>query len=51
MDLLLQKAIGCDETAVNTGHIGEVIRLLELYVLRPLQWFAACKRTVITTFN
>ncbi|KAE8747832.1 hypothetical protein FOCC_FOCC005444 [Frankliniella occidentalis] len=32
-------SIGCDGTAVNTGHKGGVIRLLELKLQRPLQWF------------
>lgn len=32
-------AVGCDGTNVNTGAIGGVIRLLEEYLSRPLQWF------------
>lgn len=32
-------AIGCDGTAVNTGHKGGVIRNLEIHLKRPLQWF------------
>jgi hypothetical protein len=32
------KAIGCDGTAVNTGHNGGVIRQLEESVGHPLQW-------------
>jgi len=31
-------AIGCDETNVNTGATGGVIRLLEQQFRRPLQW-------------
>jgi len=31
--------IGCDGTAVNTGKHGGIIRLLELHVTHPLQWF------------
>jgi len=31
--------IGCDGTAVNTGHKGGIIRLLEMHLNRPLQWF------------
>ncbi|CAH0555064.1 unnamed protein product [Brassicogethes aeneus] len=30
--------IGCDGTAVNTGHKGGVLRLLEEYCGGPLQW-------------
>ena len=33
------KAIGCDGTAVNTGHKGGIIRLLEEKLERPLHWF------------
>jgi hypothetical protein len=32
-------AVGCDGTVVNTGITGGVIRLLELELGRPLQWF------------
>lgn len=32
-------AVGCDGTAVNTGHRGGVIRLLEEKLNRPLHWF------------
>ena len=32
-------AIGCDGTAVNTGHKGGTIRLLEVHLKRPLHWF------------
>lgn len=32
-------AIGCDGTAVNTGHKNGVIALLEKHLKRPLQWF------------
>lgn len=32
-------AIGCDGTAVNTGHKNGVIALLEKHFGRPLQWF------------
>ncbi|GBN79846.1 hypothetical protein AVEN_76905-1 [Araneus ventricosus] len=38
MSLLSQSVIGCDGTNVNTGWKGGVIRLLETYVGRPLQW-------------
>lgn len=31
-------AIGCDGTVVNTGNKNGVIRMLELYLKRPLQW-------------
>lgn len=31
--------IGCDGTNVNTGIKGGVIRLIELELKRPLQWF------------
>ena len=33
------KAVGCDGTAVNTGTRGGIIRLLEMTLNRPLQWF------------
>lgn len=32
-------AVGADSTAVNTGHRGGAIHLLELHIGRPLQWF------------
>ena len=32
-------AVGCDGTAVNTGKHAGIIRLLELHVMHPLQWF------------
>jgi hypothetical protein len=32
-------AVGADSTAVNTGHRGGAIHLLELHTGRPLQWF------------
>ncbi|KAE8741687.1 hypothetical protein FOCC_FOCC012785 [Frankliniella occidentalis] len=32
-------SIGCDGTSVNTGHKGGVIRLLEVKLQKPLQWF------------
>src|ERR1043165_4388376 len=32
-------AVGDDSTAVNTGHRGGAIHLLELHTGRPLQWF------------
>ena len=32
-------AVGCDGTAVNTGHKSGVIVLLEKHLNRPLQWF------------
>ena len=31
--------VGCDGTAVNTGIRGGIIRLLEVALNRPLQWF------------
>lgn len=31
--------MGCDGTAVNTGHRGGVIRLLEEKLEKPLHWF------------
>jgi hypothetical protein len=31
--------VGCDGTNVNTGVHGGVIRLLELHLKRPVQWF------------
>ena len=37
-DLKELTVVGCDGTAVNTGQLGDVIRLLELKVKRPLQW-------------
>ena len=33
------KAVGCDGTATNTGIRGGIIRLLEVSLHRPLQWF------------
>lgn len=33
------QAVGCDGTVVNTGRHGGVIRLLEIKLKRPLQWF------------
>ena len=33
------KAAGCDGTAVNTGNKAGIIRLLEVTLERPLQWF------------
>ena len=33
------KAVGCDGTAVNTGIRGGIIRLLEVALNIPLQWF------------
>ncbi|GBM63784.1 hypothetical protein AVEN_72207-1 [Araneus ventricosus] len=38
MSLQNLSIIGCDGTNVNTGWKGGVIRLLETYVGRPLQW-------------
>ena len=32
-------AIGCDETAVNTGQKGGIIKLLEDKLKKPLHWF------------
>ena len=37
-DLSKLTAMGCDGTAVNTGHIGDVICLMELHLPRPSQW-------------
>ena len=31
-------AVGCDGTNINTGRNGGVIRLLEDYCKKPLQW-------------
>ena len=39
LNLAQLTAIGCDGTAVNTGHKGGIIRLLESHLNRPLQWF------------
>lgn len=33
------KSVGCDGTATNTGIRGGIIRLLEVSLHRPLQWF------------
>ncbi|GBN83134.1 hypothetical protein AVEN_97914-1 [Araneus ventricosus] len=33
------KKSGCDETSVNTGVKGDIIRNMELILNRPLQWF------------
>lgn len=38
-DIRNLNVIGCDGTVVNTGPNGGVIRLLELELKRPLQWF------------
>lgn len=32
------KAILCDGTPVNTGRVGGVLKLIEIYLDRPLQW-------------
>lgn len=32
------KAILCDGTSVNTGRVSGVIKRLELFIGRPLQW-------------
>ena len=37
-DLSKLTVMGCDGTAVNTGRVGGVIRLMELHLSRPLQW-------------
>ncbi|KAJ2945333.1 hypothetical protein O0L34_g9424 [Tuta absoluta] len=39
VDLRLIKCIGCDGTATNTGWKSGAIRLTELKLGRPLQWF------------
>ena len=39
LDKIVIKAAGCDGTAVNTGMKGGIIRLLEVSLHRPLQWF------------
>lgn len=39
MSIQFLAVIGCDGTAVNTGYKGGIIRLLELHLKRPLQWF------------
>lgn len=33
------KAVGCDGTVANTGNRGGIIRLLEVALNKPLQWF------------
>ncbi|KAK0066937.1 hypothetical protein Bpfe_003672 [Biomphalaria pfeifferi] len=33
------KAVGCDGTVANTGNRGDIIRLLEVALDTPLQWF------------
>ncbi|KAK0066832.1 hypothetical protein Bpfe_003567 [Biomphalaria pfeifferi] len=33
------KAVGCDGTVANTGNRGGIIRLLEVALDKPLQWF------------
>ncbi|GBN35123.1 hypothetical protein AVEN_68238-1 [Araneus ventricosus] len=38
MSLQNLSVIGCDGANVNTGWKGGVIRLLETYIGRPLQW-------------
>ncbi|KAG0719329.1 hypothetical protein GWK47_007306 [Chionoecetes opilio] len=38
VDLHNVKVVGCDGTAVNTGHNGGVIRQLEELLQKPLQW-------------
>lgn len=38
-------AIGCDRTAVNTGHKNGVIALLEKHLNRPLQRFVCLLHT------
>ena len=30
--------MACDGTTVNTGHVGGVIRLMDLHLSKPLQW-------------
>jgi len=43
MELLA--VMGCDGTAVNTGHKGGIIRLLEVHLKRPLHWFICLLHT------
>lgn len=38
-------AIACDETVVNTGVKGDVIRLLEEHLKKPLQWFVCLRHS------
>ena len=38
-------AIGCDGTAVNTGHKNGVIVSLEKHLKKPLQWFVCLLHT------
>ena len=38
VDLAEIKVIGCDGTNVNTDHARGVIRRLEVFLQRPLQW-------------
>lgn len=39
MDLCHISVVGCDGTAVNTGPKGGIVRLLEVELKKPLQWF------------
>ncbi|GBN17085.1 hypothetical protein AVEN_91978-1 [Araneus ventricosus] len=38
LSILQEPVVRCDGTAVNTGHIGGVICLIEREIARPLQW-------------
>ena len=38
-------AIGCDDTAVNTGHKGGVLKRLEDHLNKPLQWLVCLLHT------
>ena len=38
VDLSKLTFMGCDGTAVNTGHVGGVIRLMELHLSKSLLW-------------
>lgn len=38
-DLSQLAAVGCDGTPTNTGPKGGIIRLMEIHLGRPLQWF------------
>ncbi|GBL73276.1 hypothetical protein AVEN_159319-1 [Araneus ventricosus] len=45
MSLRNLSVIGCDGANVNTGWKGRVIRLLETYIGRPLQWTTSMLHT------
>lgn len=45
VDLDSVKVVGCDGTAVNTGHNGGVIRQFEELLQKPLQWLVCLLHT------